>query len=327
MSSPREAAFGEGPSVAVAVVSWNTRELLSRCLESLRPEAERGVAEVWVVDNASADGSPAMVREQYPWVRLLESTENLGFGAGVNRVADRTATPWIAPANADIELHADCMATLLEVAALHPGAGALAPRLILDDGSIQHSVLPFPTIGFTLAFVLGVNRLSRRLGRRWCLGRGFDSGEERYVPWAVGAFLLVRREAWLDAGGFDEAQWMYAEDLDLGWRLARSGWRTRFVPRAEVRHHESAATTQAWAGSRHARWHASTYAWLARRRGFPYARIVASVNVAGFMLHALVLTPAARFSSRARAARERAIGIARAHSVGLRARDVLARVR
>src|SRR5207247_5656627 len=90
------------PQIAVAVVSWNTRELLRACLESLREDSRDGLAEVWVVDNASADGSAAMVRGSFPWVRVLASSENLGFGAAVNMVAEPTSTPWLAPSNAAV---------------------------------------------------------------------------------------------------------------------------------------------------------------------------------------------------------------------------------
>src|SRR5205823_6559200 len=93
MTAPRE--------VTVAVVSWNTRDLLAHCLDSLAREVRAGTAEAWVVDNASADGSPALVREHYPWARLLALDENVGFGAAVNLVADRTESPWLAVANAD----------------------------------------------------------------------------------------------------------------------------------------------------------------------------------------------------------------------------------
>ena len=78
------------PAVAVAVVSWNTRELLAACLRSLQPEADAGRAEVWVVDNASTDGSPDLVREEFPWATLVASEDNLGFGPAVNLVAART---------------------------------------------------------------------------------------------------------------------------------------------------------------------------------------------------------------------------------------------
>ena len=308
--------------ITVAVVSWNTRELLAGCLASLREDARAGLADVWVVDNASSDGSAAMVRERFPWVKLIASTQNLGFGAAVNVVAARTSSPWLAPANADIRPEAGALAQLHAAAQRHPEAGAIAPRLILPDGSTQQSVYPFPTLPFTLAYLLGALSVSRGLSRRWCLGSGFDPSKPRAVPWAVGAFLLVRRASWDQAGGFDERQWMYAEDLDLGWRLRRAGWSTRYEPGARVGHAESAATVQAWGPARHARWHASTYAWLTRRRGRAFARLIALVNVGGFLLRAGVRWPAAVAGSvPARRDRRDSLNAARAHAIGLRPTD------
>ena len=212
--------------VAIAVVSWNTRELLRACLDSLRPEHEAGRAEVHVVDNASSDGSPDLVRQDYAWVNLIEPGENLGFGPAVNLVAQRTESPWLAPANADIALQPGALQRLLDTGAEHPRAGIVAPRLVHPDGATQHSVYAFPTLPFTAAFNLGLARVVPGLGDRLCLIGEWDADRPRWVDWAVGAFLLVRREAWDAAGGFDDQQWMYAEDLDLGWRIHQAGWRT-----------------------------------------------------------------------------------------------------
>ena len=318
---------GIEPPITIAVVSWNTRALLHSCLESLRRDAESGVVDVWVVDNASTDGSADLVRDAFPWVNLIASTCNLGFGRAVNLVAAHTATPWIEAANADIELDGGAISALLSAGARHPRAGALAPRLILPDGATQHSAFPFPTVTFTLAFAAGLVPRIAALRRRWCIGEGFEPETERDVPWAVGAFLLVRREAWDEAGGFDGDQWMYAEDLDLGWRLARSRWTTRYVPTARIEHHESAATSKAWGSERYARWHASTYVWLTRRRGAAVARLIAAINVAGFTLRRMAWAPAARTGNPS--ARQRAVSArdaARAHRVGLRARPDLERL-
>jgi N-acetylglucosaminyl-diphospho-decaprenol L-rhamnosyltransferase len=309
--------------VTVAVVSWNTRELLAACLQSLRADAENGLAEVWVHDNASADGSPELVAERFPWVKLIACDRNLGFGAGVNEIARRTSSAWVVPANADVRVQAGALPALVAEGERHSEAAVLAPRLILPDGSTQHSVYPFPTIPFTLAYVSGAVRASGRLARYWCIDRGFDPERGREVAWAVGAFLLVRRGAWDEVGGFDAGQWMYAEDLDLGWRLQRAGWKARYVPEARVFHEESAATTQAWGDERHARWHASTYEWMVRRRGLAITRAVAAINVLGFEAQALAAAPAARLGSgRARRARIRALAAARAHRVGLRTTGV-----
>src|SRR5438132_5265451 len=106
--------------VAIAVVSWNTRELLRRCLQSIEPEVRTGTAEAWIVDNGSSDGSAAMVRAEFEWARLIEPDANLGFGAAVNLVAGRTATPWLAVANADTELTAGAVERLLQAGIRDP---------------------------------------------------------------------------------------------------------------------------------------------------------------------------------------------------------------
>ena len=147
-----------------------------------------------------------------------------------------------------------------------------------------------------------------------------------YPPWRGWSIVFVRRAAWTQAGGFDERQWMYAEDLDLGWRLCRAGWTTIYEPGARIGHAESAATVQAWGHERHARWHASTYAWLERRRGRAIARLIAALNVGGFLVRAAAFSlPAASGSRRARRARQDALNAARAHAIGLRPVDSEAR--
>jgi N-acetylglucosaminyl-diphospho-decaprenol L-rhamnosyltransferase len=261
-------------SVTVALVSYNTRGLLARCLESWAGAS----ADVWVVDNASGDGSTDMVRARFPEVRLIERTENAGFGRAVNLVAAETGSEWLVAANADTAIAPTALPALLDAGARDPHAGALAPRLVLPDGTTQHSVHPFPTVPFTLAFVLGAGAVA---GDALCLEGRWNPDRERRVPWAVGAFLLLRRAAFDAVGGFDERRWMYAEDLDLGARLRDAGWATRYVPGAVVIHDESAATAAAWGDERVDRWMDATYAWLRDARGARYARAVAALNVAG----------------------------------------------
>jgi N-acetylglucosaminyl-diphospho-decaprenol L-rhamnosyltransferase len=312
--------------VTAAVVSWNTRELLDRCLASLRPEADSGRLEAWVVDNASSDGSAELVRERHGWAELIASGENLGFGAAVNRVAERTASDWLLIANADVALRPGALDALLEAGRLDPRAGAIAPRLVLPDGSIQHSVFAFPTLPFAFVLNSGAFHLSRRLGDRMALLDRWDDTRARRVPWAVGACLLVRRAAWDAAGGFDERQWMYAEDLDLGWKLRQSGWATRYEPRALVDHESAAATTKAFGGEEEimARWQRSTYGWIARRRGPLRARLVAAMNFAGCALRYLALTPLSWVAPRRWRERRRALGRwTKVHLAGLTSRERL----
>jgi GT2 family glycosyltransferase len=107
----------------------------------------------------------------------------------------------------------------------------------------------------------------------------------------VAAFLLVRREAWDQVGGFDERQWMYAEDLDLGWRLREAGWATRYEPRALVDHENAASTSQMFGRDTAPQWQRATYGCMVRRRGIVRTWAVALLQLAGAggraALHAL----------------------------------------
>ncbi len=289
--------------MTVAVVSWNTRELLLRCLRSLEPEVRVGRADVWVVDNGSDDGSARAASEAAPWAKVIAADHNLGFGAAVDLVAARTSAPWIAPANADISLRSGALEALLEAGEDRRFA-VVAPRLVLPDGRSQHSVHAFPTLPVTVAFNLGLPRLSERLSRRLLLEGHFDLGRAGTVDWAIGAFLLVRRSAFDEVGGFDAEQWMYAEDLDLGWRLRAAGHLTRYAPAAVVDHHESAATDAAFGNEKMARFMAATYMVVARRRGLRRARATAAVNCLGAAARIAWMTPPALCSPRFRDARE-----------------------
>ncbi len=301
--------------VVVIIVSWNTIDLLKLCLESLQRDHDSGTARVIVVDNASNDGSPEMVSDEFPWVELIASTENLGFGPAVNLGAQRAPeTPWVAPANADLVFEPGALQRLLDAGERDSGAGLLAPRLIRPDGSTQHSLHPFPAVGFAVQFSLGRQRHDRRWADAQFLESYWDPEIERRAPWAEGAFVMVRRAAWDALGGFDPNRFMYAEDLDVGWRLQQAGWATRYVPAARVHHELSASTTKAWGDERTLRWQRETYAWIAQRRGRPTAFGVLAANAAAAVLGWLWRVPAARLApGRFARARDEYYGWARLH--------------
>lgn len=277
-------------AVSLAVVSWNTRERLDRCLHSLAPYAQSGRAEVWVVDNASSDGSPEMVKAHHPWAKLIAPGENLGYGQAVNLVAERTRSTWFAFANADIEVQPGALERLVAAAEADPGAGIIAPRLVLPGGETQPLAWPFPTFAATVAQNLGPRLLPARLAERVPLHGAWDPERPRRIPWAVGAFLLVRRVAWDEIGGFDPEQWMSAEDLDLGWRMHAAGWATRYEPSAVVRHEESSATRSVWGDHLPIHWQRCAYAWMVRRRGRLPTVAVGLVNLVGSALRLALWT-------------------------------------
>jgi GT2 family glycosyltransferase len=310
--------------VTAAIISWNTRDLLLRCLRSLADEVDAGRLDAWVVDNGSIDASAEAARAYAPWARLVEPGENLGFGRAVNLVVGRSQSEWLLVANADIALEPGALAAMLAAAA-QARIGCVAPRLLLPDGSTQHSVYPFPTIPFTTAFNLGLHRISGRLADRLCLEGHWDPERARPVPWAIGACLLVRRRAFEQVGGFDERQWMYAEDLDLGWRLHERGWVTWYEPAARVLHESGAATRASFGEERTPRFMAATYAMLARRRGRLRALLTGTLNVAGAGARLVWMAPLALVFPTWRGRAADAGRWLRAHLAGLRAIDRLAR--
>ena len=310
-------ALSGRPRITVAVVSYNTRDFLVRCLRSLHGPVSAGQAQVWVIDNASSDGSAAAARETAPWAEVHETGENLGFGRAVNRVAASTQSEWLACANADVALEPGALDALLARAA-DPSVACLAPRLVLPDGTSQSSLHNLPTLGFSLAVSLGVYRLAPAVADRMLMPGRYDLDRPREVPWAVGAFLLVRRDAFDRIGGFDEQLWMYAEDLDLGWRLREAGFRTLYVPEARVLHHGAAATEPVFGANPAPQFMRSTYDVLRRRRGRLRAGLTALVNLAGAGLRIAWMAPLAVFVPRLRRPTVEARVWFRAHGQGLR---------
>lgn len=300
----------ERPAVRVVVVSWNTAELLDRCLAALRADVDSGLAEVVVVDNASADGSAALVGASHPWATLVEAGGNVGYGPAINLGEAGSSARWLVAANADVAVEPGALAALVAAGDGDPGVGVLAPRLLLPDGSTQHHVHPFPSLATLITMHLpGAARVlpaGSVMEGRW------DPDRARDVDWAHGAFLLLRRGAFDAAGGFDAAQWLYAEDVDICWRLRTAGWRTRYEPSARVLHAVSAATTQAWTddGARDDRKQAATYAWMLARYGRRRTRVLAGAAWLGARVQA------AREPSGWR--RERALAHAARHRAGLR---------
>ncbi len=301
------------PAMVVVVVSWNTAPLLDTCLEALHPDHASGLAHVVVVDNGSTDGSPELVTRRHPWAQLVRAPGNVGYGAAVNlgAAAARSPARWLAAANADVAVQPGALAALVAAGDADPGVGVLAPRLLLPDGSTQHHLHPFPSLRALLAVTVPAVAPALRIGGP--LEGAWDPEHPCDVDWAHGALLLVRRGAFDAIGGFASSLWLYAEDVDLCWRLARAGWRTRYEPAARVTHAVSAATTQAWTDddARDGRKQAMTYAWMreayGRRRTATYA---------------LVAWAAAGLQARREPAgwrRERTAAHARRHRAGLRA--------
>jgi len=256
------------PRTTVIVVTYNSLRYIEACFGSLAAARLQG-AEVIAVDNASADGTAAALRERHPWVTVVEAGANLGFAAG-NGVAIRRAleagAEWIYLLNPDTDVDPAFLDEAIAVAEADPRTAAVQSLLLLHPDRDRVN-----TAGNVIHF----------LGFGSCGGyrapRASVPDEPREIAYASGAAVLLRAAALREVGAFDERLFMYHEDLDLGVRLRLAGWRLRLAPRSVVWHH--------YAFSRNP----GKYFWLERNRYLVLAknlRLRSLVVLAPFLLAA-----------------------------------------
>ena len=254
-------------TLAVIIVSWNVRPLLDKCLASLRTSLDQTPVEsdVWVVDNASSDGSARLVQERHPWVQLETPGENLGFVRANNLVLERflqsdTMPDYVWLLNPDTKFQPPAIAHLLKAFAARLKAGLMGPKLRNPDGSLQQSAFRFPALLQPL-FDLGL--MPRRFyNTRWN-GRyslnDYAKSDPFQVDHPLGAAMMARGSAVRDVGLLDERFAMYCEEIDWAWRMHKAGWTVWLAPDAEVVHHGGASTQQARPAT-------TAYLWESRAR-------------------------------------------------------------
>ncbi len=233
------------PDLSVVVVSRDVRDLLAACLESLHQSDNGFVIETLVVDAASSDGSSAMVRKRFPAVRQLASRENLGFTRGNNWAIRLARGRHVMLLNPDTVVRPGALRALVTFLDAHPDVGVAAPKLVFPDGSVQSSRrrFPRPVTGFVESTVLERWLGRSRVVREYRLDDG-PADAPQDVDWVVGAAMVVRREAFEQAGLLDERFFMYSEEVDLCRRIRAAGWRVVYVPDAVVVHHEGRSSEQ-----------------------------------------------------------------------------------
>jgi GT2 family glycosyltransferase len=229
--------LGPLANVAALVVNYNTGDVLRRSLETLQPGIAAGL-EVVVVDNASTDGSVEFIGRDFPDVRLVPARENLGFGAGTNLAARQTGRAFLLVLNPDCFIQPEAIARLALKLERDPGLGFVGPRIDLESGRPDHACLradPDPW-GALLYF----SRLPRLFPGRPSLNRyslaHADYDAEQELRAGTAACLMFRSRDFQGVGGFDEAFFMYGEDLDLCRRLREAGHPGRYLPSARALH-------------------------------------------------------------------------------------------
>jgi GT2 family glycosyltransferase len=226
------------PQLSVIIVSYNTREITLECLHALFADIRSTPdlkAEVWVVDNASHDGSAAAIRAEFPGVRVIANTENRGFGAANNQAMRQAGGDYFLLLNSDAFVHQGALSALVADLEAHPQVAVIGPRLLNRDGSLQPSCWRFPSPRQAWLENLGLVRFFSSASN-WGDYHRWAHDARREVDYVSGACFLVRRKAWQESGGFDEAFPLYAEETDWQKRLRDAGWKIAFTPQAVVTH-------------------------------------------------------------------------------------------
>lgn len=224
--------------LSIVIVNWNVKELLEKCLRSIFETADSLDFEVILVDNNSTDGSIQMVKEKFPSVILIENEKNLGFGTANNQAIRTSKGEYILILNPDTVIFPDSLQKMVAFLDQNPDVGAVGPKILNHDGSIQFECARnFPT---PLTEIFALTTLYKKLPKNRLFGRylmsHWDHNDQRKVSLLSGACMIIRKEVFDRVGLFDENFFMYSEEADLLYRIKEQGWEIYFLPSAQVVH-------------------------------------------------------------------------------------------
>jgi GT2 family glycosyltransferase len=227
-----------GVDVSAVIVTYNSREVVGACIESLRRNTAGVSYEVIVVDNASRDGTADEIGRRFPDVRIIARRRNAGLPAGINEGVRASAGRHVMQLNPDCRLDGDALSILATYLDHHPDVGVVAPKLLDDDGTVQMSRRAFP--GYSTAFFGRYSLLTRifpgnRFSRRYLMS-DVDDATTRDVDWVSGAALMFPRAVFDRLGGWDEQLFLFSEDVDFCKRAHEAGFRVVYHPQAVVYH-------------------------------------------------------------------------------------------
>ncbi len=231
--------------LTVIIVTWNVRDHLAACLQSLADAGVPAWARIVVVDCASTDDSAAMVAERFRFAELVASTVNLGYSRGNNLALRQCRSPYALLLNPDTIVPPGALESMVEALDQDPRLGAVGPRQLSEDGTVQmEGAVHLPTIWNTMCDLTLLSRLfpRSRLFARRTMG-WWNHLDDRDVPGIPGSAMMLRMEA-LEPGKLLDSTMFYVEDMDLCRRLACKGWRIRYLGSTAITHFGGQSTQQ-----------------------------------------------------------------------------------
>lgn len=230
--------------VSIIIVNYNTKQLTLDTIQSVYTSLCSYDYEIFLVDNASSDGTVEAVRGQYPGVRVIENRENVGFAIANNQAMKIASGRYILLLNSDTVVERDTLEIMLSFMDNHPTVGASGCKVVLPDGSLDRACKRgFPTPSASFYYAFGISRLFPDNPRfnGYQLGH-LDPDESYPIDCLVGAFMLVRRSAIEDAGMLDEEFFMYGEDIDWCYRIKQAGWDIYYNAETKITHYKGASS-------------------------------------------------------------------------------------
>lgn len=222
--------------LSIIIINWNTRNMLRDCLYTVYDNAPKSSFEVLVVDNASEDGSQEMVSREFPGVRLLCNSKNLGFAAANNRAMKVAGGSYVLLLNSDTLVHGDVLEQSLIYMRSNSQVGAMGCRVLNANGSLQHSTSQFPSFLNLGLQTLGLDRVScMPILQRYRM-LNWNRQTARSVDTVSGCFMLVRRTCFEDVGLLDDSFFFFGEETDWCRRMRTAGWGVAFAPVGEITH-------------------------------------------------------------------------------------------
>lgn len=234
------------PEISVIIVNWNTLKVTSDCIQSLIDIKEISPIEIIIIDNASHDGSVEALRNQFPSIKIIANETNVGFAAGCNQGLEQASGKYLLLLNSDTTANGESLKGMMDFLKNHPKVGAVGCRLLYADGTVQSSHGNFPTPSeFLFHQSLLAILIKRFVSRLRNFFPHIKHNQKPYkVDWLMGACIMMPREIYRKVGGFDPDYFMYCEDADWCFRLAKEGYSIYHLPQYSIFHYHQQSSRQ-----------------------------------------------------------------------------------
>jgi len=235
------------PKVSVLIVSYNVKQYIIHCIDSIKKSNYKGQIEIIVVDNKSFDGSLNKIKQQFNDIKSIQNTENIGFGRAVNQVAKVATGKYGLILNPDTIIEESTIHTFVNYLENNKNIGLVGPKIVNSDGTLQKGCKrSFPTIGVALPKLLGLDKVFQK--SKWAGQYNLnylDMDETHKVDAISGSCMFIKMELFNKIGGFDEQFFMYGEDLDLCYQVFKQGFEVHYLPKTQIIHYQGESVKSA----------------------------------------------------------------------------------